>query len=58
MEDKRKHLVDEYNLVKKRTIPLSETEDLDVFDILDVLEKHYGDKDSLIKYLPFPTMIY
>lgn len=48
---KGKHLVDEYNLVKKRTIPLSETEDLDVFDILDVLEKHYGDKDSLIKYL-------
>ncbi|WP_241139010.1 hypothetical protein [Bacillus mycoides] len=48
---KGKHLVDEYNLVKKRTIPLSETEDLDVFDILDVVEKHYGDKESLIKYL-------
>ncbi|WP_223265756.1 hypothetical protein [Bacillus wiedmannii] len=48
---KGKHLVDEYNLVKKRTIPLSETEDLDVFDILDVIEKHYGDKESLIKYL-------
>jgi len=48
---KGKHLVDEYNLVKKRTIPLSETEDLDVFDILDVVEKHYGDRKSLIKYL-------
>ncbi len=48
---KGKHLVDEYNLVKKRTIPLSETEDLDVFDILDVVEKYYGDKESLIKYL-------
>lgn len=48
---KGKHLVDEYNLVKKRTIPLSETEDLDVFDILDVVEKHYGDKEALIKYL-------
>lgn len=48
---KGKHLVDEYNLVKKRTIPLSETEDFDVFDILDVVEKYYGDKDSLIKYL-------
>jgi len=48
---KGKHLVDEYNLVKKRTIPLSETEDLDVFDILDVVEKHYGDRNSLIKYL-------
>lgn len=48
---KGKHLVDEYNLVKKRTIPLSETEDLDVFDILDVVQKHYGDKESLIKYL-------
>ncbi|MEK4601257.1 hypothetical protein MHH42_09405 [Bacillus sp. FSL L8-0099] len=48
---KGKHLVDEYNLVKKRIIPLSETEDLDVFDILDVIEKHYGDKESLIKYL-------
>lgn len=48
---KGKHLVDEYNLVKKRTISLSETEDLDVFDILDVVEKHYGDKESLIKYL-------
>lgn len=48
---KGKHLVDEYNLVKKRTIPLSKTEDLDVFDILDVIEKHYGDKESLIKYL-------
>lgn len=48
---KGKHLVDEYNLVKKRTISLSETEDLDVFDILDVVEKHYGDKKSLIKYL-------
>lgn len=41
----------QYNLVKKRTISLSETEDLDVFDILDVVEKHYGDKKSLIKYL-------
>lgn len=48
---KGKHLVGEYNLVKKRTISLSETEDLDVFDILDVVEKHYGDKESLIKYL-------
>lgn len=48
---KGKHLVDDYNLVKKRTIPLSETEDLDVFDILDVIEKNYGDKESLIKYL-------
>lgn len=48
---KGKHLVDEYNLVKKRTIHLSETEELDVFDILDVVEKHYGNKDSLIKYL-------
>lgn len=48
---KGKHLVDEYNLVKKRTISLSETEDLDVFDILDVVEKHYSDKESLIKYL-------
>lgn len=48
---KGKHLVDEYNLVKKRTISLFETEDLDVFDILDVVEKHYGDKKSLIKYL-------
>ena len=41
----------QYNLVKKRTISLSETEDLDVFDILDVVEKHYGDKKSLINYL-------
>lgn len=48
---KGKHLVDEYNLVKKRTISLSETEELDVFDIHDVVEKHYGDKESLIKYL-------
>ena len=48
---KGKHLVDEYNLVKKRTISLSETEDLDVFDILDVVEKHCGDKESLINYL-------
>ena len=48
---KGKHLVDEYNLVKKRTIKLSDTEDLDVFDILDVVEKHYGNKESLIKYL-------
>ncbi|EEM84300.1 hypothetical protein bthur0011_16520 [Bacillus thuringiensis serovar huazhongensis BGSC 4BD1] len=30
---------------------MSETEDLDVFDILDVVEKHYGDKEALIKYL-------
>ncbi|WP_238174846.1 hypothetical protein [Bacillus thuringiensis] len=48
---KGKHLVDEYNLVKKRTISLSETEDLDVFDIFDVVEKHYGDKEALINYL-------
>lgn len=48
---KGKHLVDEYNLVKKRTITLSETEKLDVFDILDVVEKHYGNKESLVKYL-------
>ncbi|KUF28629.1 hypothetical protein [Lysinibacillus sp. F5] len=48
---KGKHLVDEYNLVKKRTIKLSETEKLDVFDILDVVEKHYGNKESLVKYL-------
>ncbi|TFW53952.1 hypothetical protein ES895_07040 [Bacillus sp. 007/AIA-02/001] len=55
---KGKHLVDEYNLVKKRTIPLSETEDLDVFDILDVIEKHYGDKESLIKYLlPYNALL-
>lgn len=44
-------MVDEYNLVKKRTIKLSETENLDVFDILDVVEKHYGNKESLVKYL-------
>ncbi|MBY0077633.1 MULTISPECIES: hypothetical protein [Priestia] len=48
---KGKHLVDEYNIVKKRTIYLSEKEELDVFDILDVVEKHYGDKPSLTKYL-------
>ena len=30
---------------------MSETEDIDVFDILDVVEKHYGDRESLIKYL-------
>ena len=55
---KGKHLVDEYNLVKKRTIKLSETEELDVFDILDVVEKHYGDKDSLIKYLlPYNNLL-
>ncbi|MGM1712607.1 hypothetical protein, partial [Bacillus cereus group sp. BceL180] len=55
---KGKHLVDEYNLVKKRTISLSETEDLDVFDILDVVEKHYGDKEALIKYLlPYTDLL-
>lgn len=55
---KGKHLVDEYNLVKKRTISLSETEDLDVFDILDVVEKYYGDKESLIKYLlPYSDLL-
>ncbi|GAB1773217.1 hypothetical protein [Priestia megaterium] len=48
---KGKHLVDEYNIVKKRTIYLSEKEELDVFDVLDVVEKHYGNKNSLIKYL-------
>lgn len=48
---KGKHLVDEYNLVKKRTIPFSETDNLDLFDIHDVVEKHYGDKKALIKYL-------
>lgn len=48
MENKRRHLIDEYNLVKKRTIPLSEMEDLDVSNILDVIQKHYGDKESLV----------
>lgn len=55
---KGKHLIDEYNLVKKRTIPLSETEDFDVFDIHDVIEKHYGDKKSLIKFLlPYNNLL-
>lgn len=55
---KGKHLVDEYNLVKKRTISLSETENLDVFDILDVIDKHYDDKESLIKYLlPYNNLL-
>lgn len=48
---KGKHLLDEYNLLKKKTISLSETENLDIFDILDVVQKYHGDKDSLIKYL-------
>lgn len=55
---KGKYLVDEYNIVKKRTIKLSETEELDVFDILDVVEKHYGNKESLVKYLlPYNALL-
>src|SRR5699024_11690001 len=37
---KGKHLVDEYNIVKKRTIPLSESEELELFEILAVIEKN------------------
>jgi len=55
---KGKHLIDEYNLVKKRTIKLSESEELDVFDIFDVVEKHYADKESLINYLlPYKELV-
>lgn len=55
---KGKHLVDEYNLVKKNTLTISETEKIDVFDIDDVLGKYAGDKVSLKKYLgPYKILV-
>ncbi|WP_245210688.1 hypothetical protein [Priestia aryabhattai] len=55
---KGKHLVDEYNVVKKRTVYLSEKEELDVFDVLDIVEKHCGNKAALIKYLtPYSDLL-
>ncbi|WP_176281145.1 hypothetical protein [Bacillus thuringiensis] len=44
-KQKKKYLVDECNLVKKRTIKLTETEELCVFDILDVVGKNYGNEN-------------
>lgn len=55
---KGKHLVDEYNIVRKKTVRLTENEQLDVVDMLDLVEKHYGDKAALIKYLlPYNELV-
>ncbi|MGG0456769.1 hypothetical protein [Bacillus mycoides] len=55
---KGKHLVDEYNIVRKKSIRLSEKEELEVVDIVDLVEKHYGDKNTLIKnHLPYSHLV-
>ncbi|MGA4497887.1 hypothetical protein ACPC0Q_19445 [Bacillus bombysepticus] len=55
---KGKHLVDEYNIVRKKSIRLSEKEQLEVVDIVDLVEKHYGDKNTLIKdLLPYNNLV-
>ncbi|MDA1501595.1 hypothetical protein PDJ82_08300 [Bacillus cereus group sp. TH43LC] len=55
---KGKHLVDEYNIVRKKSIRLSEKEELEVVDIVDLVEKHYGDKNTLIKgLLPYSHLV-
>ncbi|WP_257132049.1 hypothetical protein [Bacillus wiedmannii] len=55
---KGKHLVDEYNMVRKKSISLSEKEELEVVDIVDLVEKHYGDKNTLIKdLLPYSHLV-
>lgn len=48
---KGKFLVEEYNMVKKKSIQLVGREQLDIVIIMDVIEKYYGNKDALIKYL-------
>lgn len=55
---KGKYLVDEYNMVKKKTIKLDEKERLDLVEIIDLVEKHSGDKEALIKYLtPYNDLV-
>ncbi|PFG81520.1 hypothetical protein DL97_1116 [Bacillus sp. YF23] len=55
---KGKYLVDEYNIVRKKSIRLSEKEELEVVDIVDLVEKHYGDKNTLIKdLLPYNNLV-
>ncbi|MDF2084659.1 hypothetical protein [Bacillus pseudomycoides] len=55
---KGKHLVAEYNIVRKKSIRLSEKEELEVVDIVDLVEKHYGDKNALIKdLLPYNNLV-
>lgn len=55
---KGKYLVDEFNTVKTKTIRFGEHERLDVIEIVDLVEKHYGDKEALIRYLlPYNKLV-
>lgn len=55
---KGKFLIDEFNTVKTKTIQFGEHEKLDVIEIMDLVEKHHGDKEALIRYLlPYNDLV-
>ena len=45
---KGKEILDSYNEVKKKKVRFTETDQLDIVDIEDLIEKHVGDKKALI----------
>jgi len=55
---KGKYLVDEFNTVKTKTIQFGEHERLDIIEIMDLVDKHCGDKEALIRYLlPYNNLV-
>jgi hypothetical protein len=53
-----KELIEEFNLVRKKTYSISKGVSYDIVDVADLIEKHNDDKDALIKYLvPFERQI-
>ena len=50
-----KKYIDEYNKVKTQTIRISETEAVDILDIMDTIEKHGGTNKEILKKLFSPT---
>lgn len=52
-----KYLVDNYNLLKIKTVKISEKDQLDIIDIIEIVEKNYDNKEKLIGNLKHYNMI-
>lgn len=50
-----KKYIEEYNKVKTQTIRISETEAIDILDLMDAIEKHGGANKDKLKELISPT---
>lgn len=50
-----KKYIDEYNKIKTQTIRISETEQVDMLDLMDTIEKHGGANKEMLKKLISPT---